>query len=112
MNSTKIFRDRWMKSKKATHGEVTDDGTRRVYYHRTPVVEWTDGAARKDGKVTVTLRSGGYETVTTKRRMNEVSEHYDLGFHVSQADYVWSVTVQTHDGPKTLPFENGMSFEV
>lgn len=68
-----------------------------VQYHATMIVTWSD-----DG---ITLDSGGWETVTTKRRMNEVSSHYKLGFHVFQEKHVWYVT---HPGG-TVEFEDGMT---
>jgi hypothetical protein len=40
---------------------------------------------------TVTFRTGGHETVTTKRRMNQVCEAYGLPYSVFQAKYQWFV---------------------
>jgi len=109
--TTKIFRDRWMKTKRATHGEEDDDGTLRVVYHSTPVVEWNGCQTG----LRVTLRNDGHATVTTKRRMNEIAEVYDLGFLVSQKDFEWSVTVYPLGGGTeegwTLPFEDGMTID-
>jgi hypothetical protein len=39
----------------------------------------------------VWLDTGGYKTVTTKSRMNSVSDHFDLGFHVGVKKGKWSV---------------------
>lgn len=50
------------------------------------------------------LNSGGYRTATTKRRMNEVSKEYNLGFHVSQKSKKWFVRL--FDGRTVEYFEN------
>ena len=65
----------------------TDNGITRVVYHVTPVVkiDWE--------KRIVTLNTGGWSTVTTKLRMNQASNQFDLGFHVYQKDWNWFVTV-------------------
>ena len=44
----------------------------------------------------ITLDHGGYMTATTKRRMNQVAEAFDLGFKVYQKDYEWFVTIITY----------------
>lgn len=51
-------------------------------YHRTAVV-----TIHAEG--TITLNSGGWATVTTKRRMNEVLQRVGLG--VSQKNFDWYV---------------------
>lgn len=74
-------------------------GETRVIYVNTAIVEF-------DGE-SVTLRSGGYETVTTKRKMNQASRQFDLGYSVLQRDFAWYVTKP--DGV-TVPFSDGMTF--
>lgn len=39
----------------------------------------------------VTLNHGGWKTETTKRRMNQVSRFFDLGYRVVQRRGDWSV---------------------
>ena len=73
-----------------------------VTYVNTPVVEWTDK--------TVTLRSGGYETVTTKRKMNQAANQFGLGFSVSQRDWAWFVSVDVGGERVEMPFRDGMRF--
>lgn len=70
-----------------------------VVYTKTTIVEWRDGQ--------ITLRSGGWETVTTKRKMNQASNQFALGFSVYQKDYTW--WVDKPDG-ETVLFEDGMTF--
>lgn len=73
-----------------------------VTYVNTPVVEWTDK--------TVTLRSGGYETVTTKRKMNQAANQFGLDFKVFQQDYQWWVAFTEYGRPRFKPFRDGMKF--
>ena len=66
-------------------------------YHRTAVVVvLPDGSIRLD--------SGGYQTVTTKRAMNQASNQDDLGFRVFQRDHEWFVMWQGRE----LEFVDGM----
>lgn len=89
----------WYSTKRAT--TVTKVGDLNVCtYHRTAVVQWNDER--------IILDSGGFETVTTKRRMNEVSEHYGLGFTVYQSDFTWYVRLS--DGT-TVPFTDKMEIK-
>lgn len=88
------------------------DGLRTaVRYHDTNVVEFTQD--------TITLNSGGWQTVTTKRRMNEVSAQYGLGFHVSQENFKWWVDIEDPNGVWAngswttipVPFVDGLTFK-
>ncbi len=65
------------------------DGTIELILHSTPIVTW-----RGDG--TASLYAGGYQTVTTKTRMNQA------GFPVFQRAHVW------YYGDRDTPFEDGM----
>ena len=56
---------------------------------------------------TITLDSGGWETVTTKRKMNQAARQFALGYSVYQKDYRWFVAMP--DG-QTVPFRDGMTF--
>ena len=62
---------------------TTEDGIIRVRYHSTDVVTFDDA--------TITLRTGGWKTVTTKARMNQTSNEYGLGFLVYQEKFLWFV---------------------
>lgn len=70
--------------------------TINVTYHRTVVVSYNDRF--------ITLDSGGYQTVTTKRRMNEASVTFGLGYQVFQVNFSWFVKFNG----ETIPFEDGM----
>ena len=57
------------------------DGKQHVILFDTCIVSF-------DAK-TVTLRTGGWRTAITKRRMNEASQEYDLGFELYQKGWKW-----------------------
>jgi len=58
---------------------VAGDGdAMRVTYHSAVIVEWT--------AETVTLRTGGWDTVTTRRKMNQASNQFGLGYQVFRHD--------------------------
>lgn len=56
---------------------------------------------------TITLDSGGWETVTTKRKMNQAARQFALGYSVTQRNFKWFVTLPTG---ATVPFYDGMTF--
>lgn len=89
-NKLSSYRTTW-----ADHGDVGS-----VIYHKTAIVSWMDNK--------ITLRSGGWETVTTKRKMNQASHQFGLGYSVYQRDHVWYVDLP--DG-NTVLFTDGMTFE-
>ena len=74
----------------------TDETGTHVCYHSTRVVSFNSN--------TVTLRSGGYHTNTTKIRMNQASQQFGLGFSVWQKDFAWFVDWKG----KVLEFADGM----
>lgn len=76
------------------------NGRGSVVYIHTPIVEWNED--------TITLKSGGWESVTTKRKMNQSALQFGLGFGVYQKNYEWFV-----DTPKgeTVSFVDGMKLE-
>jgi hypothetical protein len=63
-----------------------------VKYHFTEVVRFD--------AYYIYLNNNGYLTQTTKRRMNQTSFQFDLGYHVFQKNKVWYVTFKN----KTIPF--------
>lgn len=88
----------WYSTKRAT--TVIDDGEgfTACIYHQTKVVRWSEDS--------VILNSGGYQSATTKTRMNEVSREYGLGYHVFQKDHVWFVQLPSGE---TVEFTDGMT---
>ena len=79
---------------------VETNGRGSVVYAHTPIVEWDDE--------TITLRSDGWETVTTKKKMNQSANQFGLNFTVFQENYEWFVF-----NPKgeTVDFLDGMKLE-
>lgn len=61
----------------------TEDGYTRVIYHNTTVVRFNN--------TLIELNSGGWQTATTKTRMNQASNQFDLGYQVYQKDFTWFV---------------------
>ena len=100
-------KEKWMNSKRATQLEVDADGWRHVRYHATRVVSWRENL---NGSVDVILDSGGWRTVTTKQRMNEVSAKYGFGFVVSSLRGAWFVWLREEN--KNISFKDGMKFTV
>ena len=75
---------------------VTLQGLTSIIYHNTAVVQFNDKE--------IILNSGGWETVTTKSRMNQASHQYGLGFEVYQVNFSWYIDYKG----ETLPFRDGI----
>ena len=84
-----------IKGKFATSLERLDSKTIALYYHQTAVVTWTAGR--------IVINNGGWETVTTKKRMND---WLPIVIQVYQQDWEWYV----HINGLTEDFYNGMAF--
>lgn len=70
-----------------------------VRFHNTDVVKFTPK--------TITLNTGGWETSTTKTRMNQASNQFGLGYTVTQKDFSWFV----HYKGKVMKFKgNKLTF--
>ena len=85
---------------RTTCSTITDNDSNRVLmvtYHSTPVVKVINDRY-------VVLNNGGYYTNTTKRRMNQASLQYSLGYEVYQVDFIWYVSI----GGEIAPFHNGI----
>jgi len=67
-----------------------------VKYHHTDVVKWNHEH--------IILNSNGHQTYTTKTRMNQASNQYNLGYYVYQRDFDWFVDYRG----QTLEFYDGM----
>ena len=73
-----------------------------VTYVSTKIVEWSGLA--------VTLNSDGWQTVTTKRKMNQAARQFGLGFSVFQKNHDWFVNcpMTGFGGRKTISYRDGM----
>lgn len=76
-----------------------DNGQTVITYHSTQIVKYDDQS--------IVLNSGGYQTVTTKRRMNEVASTLGLGFRVYQENFDWFVVY----GGRVYPFQDRMTLD-
>lgn len=61
------------------------DGWQCVVYAETIIVRWNDD--------TILLNTGGWKSVTTKRKMNQASAQFGLGFGVFQRKSAWYVQI-------------------
>ena len=86
----------------ATSINTAPDGTVAVRYHRTDVC-----TLHPDG--TVTLRTGGWQTVTTKRRINQALRCFGVPALVYQRRHDWYVAPFGGDG---VEFCDGMRLRV
>lgn len=75
-----------------------------VIYQKTKIVDWK--VCPQNGLL-ITLNSDGWETSTTKRKMNQASNQFGLGYSVFQKDFNWFVTKP--DG-QTIPYVDNMEF--
>ncbi len=76
----------------ATTVAVDEDGITRVTYHNTVVVAFDHTA--------IVLDTGGWQTPTTKRRMNDTALHYGLDYAVYQRNFKWYIGYRG----ETIPF--------
>lgn len=90
-----------LSSYKTTYLDDEEGGI--VIYHQTAIVRWQHGIK---GTI-IRLNSNGWQTVTTKRKLNQASSQFCLGFSVYQKNYDWFVTKP--DG-ETVPYVDGMEF--
>jgi hypothetical protein len=81
---------------RATTIQTDDDGMTRITYHSTDVVKFNDQK--------VILNTGGWQTQTTVRRMNQASNQFKLGYKVFQRNFNLFVTDRLGC---TLEFMNG-----
>ena len=71
-----------------------------VKLHQTEVVRFNDKK--------IILNSGGWQTVTTKTRMNQASNQFGLGYYVYQKDHEWFVD---YNGCTDAEFYDGFEIE-
>jgi hypothetical protein len=77
----------------------TENGVTVIRYHQTDVV--TVDATH------IWLNANGWRTATTKNRMNQASNQFNLGYRVYQKAGEWFVTYQG----ETLPFTDGLCLQ-
>lgn len=78
------------------------NGSIAVRLHGTDII-------RVDTSGNITLRTGGYRTVTTKARINEFLDLADTDWKVFQKDHCWHIAHHAGGGVDMIhPFEEGM----
>ena len=77
------------------------DSSGGVTYHQTQIVAWNDNK--------VTLNTDGWETVTTKRKMNQASNKFALRFDVWQENFEWFVNLPNGE---VVKYYDGITFEI
>ena len=87
---------------KSGNTEVTNiDGVSYVYLHGNKIAEVGDSFMR--------LYDGGWQSVTTKSRLNAIlSEHGLPGEGIFQKKFEWFVSLRTSGGIDTVPFFSSM----
>jgi hypothetical protein len=77
----------------------SDDHYTMVVYHSTAIIKWNNEE--------IILNSGGWQSATTKKKMNQASLQFNLGFSVYQKDFSWLVDYDN----QTVPFVDNMKLE-
>lgn len=81
----KDYKEEIKRLNKKKNTKITTEGDKVVVkYHYTDIVIF-------DNKE-IQLDTGGFFTVSTKRRLNEVSSAFNLGYHVFQKDFTFYVS--------------------
>tara|TARA_R110002012_G_scaffold286946_2_gene478922 strand:- start:86 stop:451 length:366 start_codon:yes stop_codon:yes gene_type:complete len=101
-----IIRQTQTKEIKMSHDKLStyktswyeNNGNGSVIYQHTKIVDWTEDK--------IILNSDGWETVTTKRKMNQTANQFCLHFAVYQENYEWFVVTPKGE---TVPFEDNMT---
>lgn len=87
---------------------ASDEHGTHVTYHQTAIVSFNDS--------TITLRTGGWDTVTTRRKMNQAARQFglDYGVYREKGETFVKLPGRTWDDCKArpVPLVDGMSFSV
>jgi len=67
-------------------------------------VQYWNTIVLKFNEKEIILDSGGYRTATTKLRINQASQEFNLGLNVSQKNFIWYVNFKGN----TLEFRDNM----
>ena len=87
---------------KSANTEVTNiDGVSFVFLHGNKIAEVGDNFVR--------LFDGGFQSTTTKSRLNAILQEHGLpGECVFQKQWTWFVNLKTGNGIATIPFFSSM----
>ena len=91
----------WSNANTCTTFDPTNNMACEVYLHGNHIATVTDSE--------VILFDGGYQSNTTKSRLNAIlSEHGDCGDKVFAKNFDWFVQINTVQGLTTVPFFSSM----
>ena len=100
MNAAISNNQNWQSGNTSVHFEE-ESGVSIVRLHGNKIAEVGDTFIR--------LFDGGWQTVTTKSRLNAIlAEHGDAGDCVFQKNFDWFVNINTVQGITTVPFFSSM----
>ena len=100
MNNAISTNANWQSGNTSVHFEE-ETGVSVVRLHGNKIAEVGDTFIR--------LFDGGWQTNTTKSRLNAILEaHGDEGDRVFQKNFDWFVNINTKQGMTTVPFFNSM----
>ena len=100
MNDAISNQQNWQSGNTSVHFDF-DSGVSIVRLHGNKIAEV--------GVKFIRLFDGGWQTNTTKSRLNAIlSEHGELGDRVFAKNFDWFVSMNTTQGLTTVPFFNSM----
>ena len=85
---------------------ITDGGMSRVFLHGNHIANVFDDVANGNVKTVVQLFDGGWQSNTTKSRLNALLDEFATGFSVFQKNWVWFVS--DFQGKNIVDFDNGL----
>ena len=93
-----------------TNGKEWQLGNTMVTHHSGVAFVFLHGNCIAQVRDTsISLMDGGHQTATTKSRLNAIlAVHGEHGDRVFQKDSKWFVTINTAQGPTTVPFFSSM----
>lgn len=104
MNAAITAKQNWQSGNTVvTHsrGDVINGPVSHVFLHGNKIAEVGDNFIR--------LFDGGHQTKTTKSRLNAIlAEHGEPHDRIFQKSFDWFITMNTAQGPSTVPFFSSM----
>ena len=85
---------------------ITDGGMSRVFLHGNHIANVFDDVVNGNVKTIVQLFDGGWQSNTTKSRLNALLDEFATGFSVFQKNWVWFVS--DFQGKNIVDFDNGL----
>ena len=85
---------------------ITDGGMSRVFLHGNHIANVFDDVVNGNVKTVVQLFDGGWQSNTTKSRLNALLNEFATGFSVFQKNWEWFVS--DFKGKNVVDFDNGL----